>query len=311
MKYCKDYAALLDLFVDGELSAEEMAQVQAHLEECPGCRAYVDDVLVIRAAFPGVEDIMVPEGFAEGVMERVRADVEAEKAKRKTRRRWLGAMVPLAACCALAVLLHSGPAMSGGGAPMMREAADSGTAGIDTQSDAGVYMGDGAGGAAAGSEEGMESSELPAEAGMESQKAGEYENQNGRAYSSLPEVLTDGAFEEDGADSQETVTAAQTPQAPAVSPAGSPQELAPESASNSDIVRERKAVLTLTAGEAGELFQSWTPEDESGSSRWYRLTEEQYQELLEALAKNGKVPAIDMTAVLPDGSMFVEVTGPF
>ena len=45
MKYCESYAALLDLFVDGELSLEEMLEVQAHLDECPACRAYVDDNL--------------------------------------------------------------------------------------------------------------------------------------------------------------------------------------------------------------------------------------------------------------------------
>ena len=52
MKYCDDYAALLDLYVDGELSPEEMSRIQEHLDRCPGCQAYVDDALAIRAAFP-------------------------------------------------------------------------------------------------------------------------------------------------------------------------------------------------------------------------------------------------------------------
>ena len=42
MKYCEEYAALLDLYVDGELSPEEMAAVQEHLDQCPDCRRYVD-----------------------------------------------------------------------------------------------------------------------------------------------------------------------------------------------------------------------------------------------------------------------------
>ena len=41
--------ALLDAFVDGELTSEEMISVQSHLDECPECRAYVDDALAIRA----------------------------------------------------------------------------------------------------------------------------------------------------------------------------------------------------------------------------------------------------------------------
>ena len=44
--------ALLDAFVDGELTSEEMISVQSHLDECPECRAYVDDALAIRASFP-------------------------------------------------------------------------------------------------------------------------------------------------------------------------------------------------------------------------------------------------------------------
>ena len=47
MKYCEEYAALLDLFVDGELSLEEMLRVQEHLDTCPACRAYVDDALAM------------------------------------------------------------------------------------------------------------------------------------------------------------------------------------------------------------------------------------------------------------------------
>lgn len=111
MKYCEEYAALLDPFVDGELPPEELARVRAHLETCPGCRAYVDDALAIRAAFPGAEDTEVPEGFAEGVMERVRT--ESRKGRRSLRR-WTGTLAALAACCALVVMLRTGtggPAM--------------------------------------------------------------------------------------------------------------------------------------------------------------------------------------------------------
>lgn len=56
-------AALLDAFVDGELTAAEMAEVQAHLAECPGCQAYVDDALAIRADFPTAESMELPSGF--------------------------------------------------------------------------------------------------------------------------------------------------------------------------------------------------------------------------------------------------------
>ena len=38
MKECTSFEALLDLFADGELSPEEMARVQSHLDRCPACR---------------------------------------------------------------------------------------------------------------------------------------------------------------------------------------------------------------------------------------------------------------------------------
>ena len=100
MKYCEEYAALLDLFVDGELAGDEMERVRAHLAECPGCQAYVDDALAIRACFPDAEETVVPEGFAEGVMERVREASGRERKivemKRRGVRRWLGTAAALA-----------------------------------------------------------------------------------------------------------------------------------------------------------------------------------------------------------------------
>ena len=112
MKYCENFAALLDPFVDGELTPDEMARVQAHLDECPACRAYVDDVLAIRAAFPDVEDTELPEGFAENVMARIRAEAPNAALQKKASRPWLKALASLAACCAIVLL--AAPMFSGG-----------------------------------------------------------------------------------------------------------------------------------------------------------------------------------------------------
>ena len=101
MKYCENFAALLDPFVDGELSPDEMARVQAHLDACPACRAYVDDAMAIRAAFPDAEDTPVPDGFSESVMARIRAETVSQKRKNRP---WLKALASLAACCAIVLL---------------------------------------------------------------------------------------------------------------------------------------------------------------------------------------------------------------
>lgn len=109
MKYCGKYAALLDLYVDGELSGEEMERVRDHLAACPGCQAYVDDALAIRAAFPSVEETEVPAGFAGGVM----AAIQAAPGKPANTSNWwkpvwTRTLLPLAACFAIVILLQSG-----------------------------------------------------------------------------------------------------------------------------------------------------------------------------------------------------------
>ena len=97
MTYCKEFSALLDPYIDGELSPEETARVREHLHTCDGCRAYVQAALAIRDAFPEAEDTPVPDGFAAGVMAAIRADAAPRKRRRP---RWAKTLLPLAACCA-------------------------------------------------------------------------------------------------------------------------------------------------------------------------------------------------------------------
>ena len=106
MKYCEDYAALLDPYIDGELSPEDTARVREHLTGCAGCRAYVQAALVLRENFPEIEDTEVPDGFAESVMGAIRSGAAPQK-KRKTP--WAKVLVPLAACCAIVILVRSLP----------------------------------------------------------------------------------------------------------------------------------------------------------------------------------------------------------
>ncbi len=105
MKICEEFAALLDAFVDGELSPEEAMAVQTHLHTCPACQAYVDDALAMRAAFPAWEDTAVPADFSEGVMRAIRA----QSAPQKTRRSqpWRRVLLPIAACFALVLVLKT------------------------------------------------------------------------------------------------------------------------------------------------------------------------------------------------------------
>ena len=106
MKYCEDYGALLDPYIDGELSPEDTARVREHLRRCDGCRAYVQAALLLRENFPEVEDTEVPDGFAESVMGTIRSGAAPQKKRRSP---WVKVLVPLAACCAIVILVRSLP----------------------------------------------------------------------------------------------------------------------------------------------------------------------------------------------------------
>ena len=107
MNTCTSWAALLDPYVDGELETEDMLRLQAHLAECPACRAYVDDALAIRAAFPQAEETELPEDFHRSVM----AAVAAQAGRKRSRP--LRTLLPLAAACFALVVLARGIPLGG------------------------------------------------------------------------------------------------------------------------------------------------------------------------------------------------------
>ena len=268
MKYCENFAALLDPFVDGELSPGEMARVQAHLDECPACRAYVDDALAIRAAFPDAEDTELPDGFAESVMARIQAEAvpraeaasqteavpraeaasqteavpRAETAhKKKPSRPWLKALASLAACCAIVLLV--GPLFSGGAKTEAPAAA------ADT---------------AASTERAMVSSEEAAE------EAAPAEAPAAETY------YTAG-------------TAEAEPQAPAAAAAGPEEDQASFKANSPDVQMQAAdggSISTLTLPpEAASLLADFAPVEETDTEARYELTRQDCDVLTESLTQ--------------------------
>ena len=126
MNHCESYEPLLDAFTEGDLFMEDLVWVQKHLNECPKCRAYVDDIIAIRAAFPTVEETELPLGFTASVMGAVvdtpqtpvpvTAKAKPVSASKKTP--WVKVLSGLAACCAIVLLAQGMPLLSGGGASM-------------------------------------------------------------------------------------------------------------------------------------------------------------------------------------------------
>ena len=107
MDRCERYTDLISARLDGELTGEEERELEAHLACCPACRALESQLAAIHTAFPQVEEIPAPEGFAQGVMERIRAQESAgPKVVPLFRRPQVRALAGLAACLVLCVGLY-------------------------------------------------------------------------------------------------------------------------------------------------------------------------------------------------------------
>lgn len=253
MKYCEEYAALLDLFVDGELAGPELERVREHLAECPGCQAYVDDALAIRAGFPDVEETEVPEGFAEGVMKRIQQDSAKDRKSMELRRRgirrWMGTAAALAACCALVILVRTGPGNESA-VPAGGDGAACDTAGIAESGEAGIAP-----------QAAPESAEAPKEDALE---AGPAARSKAMDLYNNEQVL-------------------------AVAPTAGAAPAAPEAAMD-DSAREETDALYLTAEEAGDLLDGFSAVWENAVEWRYELNEEELRALLEALGRPEEMP---------------------
>ena len=69
------YLELLALSLDGELSEEERQE----LEKVSGHEEVEAQLAALQAAFCELEEIPAPEGFAQGVMERIKAETPKDR----------------------------------------------------------------------------------------------------------------------------------------------------------------------------------------------------------------------------------------
>ena len=288
MKYCEDYAALLDLYVDGELSPEDMDRVRAHLETCSGCRAYVDDALAIRAAFPDVEDTEVPTGFAESVMSAVQAAAQERPAAPQAKKRhWGRVLLPLAACCAIVILLH-GVTGSKNSPVEFATASSSATDTATTESESIAETEEAAAEAPA---------ETPADGAADGGAAPEtrvaFTTSDAGTCASVNDQASSKALPETGV--VEAPAGAAVPEAQAAEP----EEFGVEAASSVSAF----ATLRLTTAQAGELLAEHTPVSDADGVLCYELSREDYDALLAALADTGITPEPDAESAASDGAM--------
>ena len=288
MKYCDDYAALLDLYVDGELSPEDMDRVRAHLETCSGCRAYVDDALAIRAAFPDVEDTEVPTGFAESVMSAVQAAAQERPAAPQAKKRhWGRVLLPLAACCAIVILLH-GVTGSKNSPVEFATASSSATDTATTESESIAETEEAAAEAPA---------ETPADGAADGGAAPEtrvaFTTSDAGTGASVNDQASSKALPETGV--VEVPAGAAVPEAQAEEP----EEAGVEAASSVSAF----ATLRLTTAQAGDLLAEHAPVSDADGVLCYELSREDYDALLAALADTGITPEPDAESAASDGAM--------
>ena len=121
MERCERFEELLSQRLDQPLPPQEERELEDHLARCPSCRALAADLEQLCGQFACLEELSAPEGFAQGVMDRIRAlnpepapaetpEVPEEKTEpteekvvplRRTMPRWARTAAALAACCVL------------------------------------------------------------------------------------------------------------------------------------------------------------------------------------------------------------------
>lgn len=256
MKYCEKFAALLDPYVDGELTGEEAARVREHLESCPGCQSYVDGALAIRAAFPEAEETVVPEGFAQGVMDAVRAEEkrrqETERTRKSRRRRQI--LLSAAACFALVLVLRTLPGGGDKTAASPTGADNAAPAAMDTAAadGSGEYGYDGV------SPQMETADDIPAEAPAAPE----------------PRIAAEGPAEAPAA-----------PSAPEGRTVGRNT-----SGAEGELPAWEGRAIRLTGAQAEELLADWPYTAGEDGVRCYQLPTADFDALLETLAERGIVP---------------------
>ena len=118
MSACESYSELISAHLDGALAADERARLTEHLASCEACRTYMAELAAIRAALSDAEDVDVPDGFAESVMQRVRESAPQRKKPSVLRR-----LAPLAACAAVFAVVFAANGFSGFGGASAGDAA--------------------------------------------------------------------------------------------------------------------------------------------------------------------------------------------
>ena len=100
---CQDYIEKMNLYLDGELSVNEVSDLLRHIENCDACHKRFDNLKTVVYGTRRMR-ISPPEGLHSGIM---RAVAQEKPARRAAARQRLARYSALAACVALLLVVVS------------------------------------------------------------------------------------------------------------------------------------------------------------------------------------------------------------
>jgi len=72
---CREFTEFLDEYLSGNLPADELAEFENHLAECPTCVAFLDSyqktIALEKAVFVGPEDAPLPAEVPEELVQAI------------------------------------------------------------------------------------------------------------------------------------------------------------------------------------------------------------------------------------------------
>lgn len=101
---CKQILNLIPLYIDNELSDEEIDIVSQHLESCKKCKSEFEFMKSVMVTTKGMENIDLPKDFHKNLMEKAEKLARAKRANRILLLRRAGTSVAAAAVIALSVV---------------------------------------------------------------------------------------------------------------------------------------------------------------------------------------------------------------
>ncbi|MEE0945035.1 MAG: zf-HC2 domain-containing protein [Clostridia bacterium] len=105
MKSCEEYQALIEMYLDSELTREQKHLFETHISSCNECSEALSFAKSIRQTLKTLPEIDVPEDFNTILRQRINTECKAQK---KTFTVYARKYCALAACVILAVVIGGG-----------------------------------------------------------------------------------------------------------------------------------------------------------------------------------------------------------